>query len=342
MSKFRRIGTTSLQYGSPWVGDGPQRERDLVLGYIARAGEMGVDILLFQESFTFFTRDPDRDPKRRWFSPTAPEPKKPPLRPLAERCMSLDDPYVARVRDAAKQAQVNVILPLFEQSGNFIYNSLVPVTSQGALLRPYRKMFPVGGGAIDGEVPGENNEAQLIADVPVSFSICFDIHFDEVFDAARNSGARLVFWSSMWMGGLWLVAQAVRNGIYIVSATPDGHTFVDMDGTILSESHNAWPQTAGHNVLVFEDLNFDRDVFHCWLDGKGDAVREKYGEKIHMRTRSQDSIVVIESLDPEVSIEAIKQEFDLKPWYEYIRSAREARNRTLDKAKAVGGGQTAG
>ena len=49
--------------------------------------------------------------------------------------------------------------------------------------------------------------------------------------------------------------------------------------------------------------------------------------------------MVIESPDPELSIESIKQEFDLQPWYEYIRSAREARNRTLEEAKAVAAGE---
>ena len=333
MARFRRIATTSLQYGSPFGEDGTALERDLVLRYIERAGVLGVDILLFQEEYTFVKYSPDANPKRRWFSPTTLDTRPGRSTKMQDAWMTLDHPYVARVREAAKKANVNVILPLMEKDGDLMYNSLVPVTASGELLRPYRKMFPVGGGSLDGECPGDKNEAQMIAGVPVSFAVCFDAHFDEVFDAARASGAKLVLWSSMWMGGIWLQAQAIRNGIYIVSSTPQGVTFVDMDGTVISESHCVWPQTVGDNVLVFEDLNFDRDIFHCELDRQLDAVREKYGSRIHMRNRSQDSIVVIETLDPDLSLDTVKKEFNLVTWYEYIQSSRNARNRALGLVK---------
>src|SRR6185295_15823579 len=122
-----------------------------------------------------------------------------------------------------RAAHVNVALPVVERDGDRVYNSLVPVTAQGELLRPYRKMFPVPAGEISGGItPGSCNVAQEIAGVPVSFAICFDVHFDDVFAEARKSGARLLLYSSMWMGGVWMRAQALRNGLYIVSASPDG------------------------------------------------------------------------------------------------------------------------
>ena len=342
MARFRRIATTSLQYGSPFGEDGTELERGLVLRYIELAGELDVDILLFQEEYTFVKYSPDANPKRRWYSPTTLDDRPGRSMEMRDLCMTLEHPYVGRVREAAKKADVNVILPLMEKDGDLMYNSLVPVTATGELLRPFRKMFPVGGGSLDAESPGDNNEAQMIAGVPVSFAICFDAHFDEVFGAARASGAKLVLWSSMWMGGIWLQAQAIRNGIYIVSSTADGTTFVDMDGTVISESHGVWPQTIGDNVLVFEDLNFDRDIFHCELSGKLDAVREKYGSRIHMRNRSQDSIVVVETLDPDLSLDTVKQEFDLTPWYEYIQSSRAARNRALGQVNEHLSGKTPG
>ena len=81
---------------------------------------------------------------------------------MRDLCMTLDHPYVGRVREAAKKANVNVILPLMEKDGDLMYNSLVPVTAAGELLRPFRKMFPVGGGSLDAESPGDNNEAQIV------------------------------------------------------------------------------------------------------------------------------------------------------------------------------------
>ena len=44
MGRFRRIGTVALQYGSARVPQGLEREREALVGYIAVAGRLGVDI----------------------------------------------------------------------------------------------------------------------------------------------------------------------------------------------------------------------------------------------------------------------------------------------------------
>jgi predicted amidohydrolase len=333
MSRIRRIGAVSLQYRPSGEAGGQQAEQDAVLRYIARAGELGVHILLFQEEYGFVTQDLDAAPERASFAPGRIAPSGPavPAPAIAETAIGLDAPYVHRVQGAARAAGVNVALPILERAGSRIHNSLVPVTSEGRLLTPYRKMYPVPAGELAaGITPGEQNSAQEIAGIPVSFAICFDLHFDDVFAAARESGARLVLWSSMWMGGAWLRAQALRYGMVIVSATPDGCTFADLDGTTICESPTQWPQTIGHNNLVFEDINFDRDVFHCWADGRLEDIRARYGRKVHMRNHPQDSIVVIESLDEDLSIEEIKREFGLRTWFEYIQESR------LDRTQALG------
>ena len=228
----------------------------------------------------------------------------------------------------------NVALPLLIRDESGVHNSLVPITSDGELLRPYHKMYPVAGdkGQLSEMAqarPGEDNRAQLLAGVPVSFAICFDLHFDEVFRAARASGARLVLWSSMWMGGLWLRAQAIRNGFYMASATPDGCTFVDLDGSIIVESFTQWPQTIGQNNLIFEDLNFDRDIFHCYAGGKLNAIRKRYGARVHIRNRPNESIAIIETLDPDLSLDEVKREFELVCWYDYIQISKVARGEAL-------------
>lgn len=332
MSRYRRIGAISLLYRNPRAENGQQAEREAVLGYIARAGELGVDILLFQEEYSFVYSDAEASAERRNFAPAyfvLPDPVIA-SETLEEKAIALDAPYVDRVRDAARQAGVNIALPILEKDGDRVYNSILPVSSEGMLLTPYRKMFPVPNGEIDeGITPGDQNQAQQLAGIPVSFAICFDVHFDEVFAAARESGAKLVLWSSMWMGGVWLRAQAIRNGIVIVSATPDGCTFVDLDGSTICESPTLWPQTAGFNNLIFEDINFDRDIFHCWADGKLEDIRKRYGRRIHIRNRPQDSLVVIESLDEDLAIEEIKQEFELLTWFEYIRRSRGERSEAI-------------
>ena len=49
--------------------------------------------------------------------------------------------------------------------------------------------------------------------------------------------------------------------------------------------------------------------------------------------RPQNSIVVIESLDDNLSIEEIKREFGLRTWFEYIQQARRDRAEALSAAR---------
>ena len=335
MAKFRRIGTTALQYGDPRVRDREAREREAVLNYIKMAGNLSIDILLFQEEFGFVCFNTHLIEGRKQFAPADLRIDLPSyLKEPGETAISLDDCYIQHVREAARAAGVNVVLPILERSGNRIYNSLVPVTSEGLLLKPYRKMYPVIGEMDNGISPGIDNPAQILAGIPVGFSICFDINFDEVYELARASEAKLMLWSSMWMGGHWLKARSARYGFYTVSATPDGCSFVDMDGTSIVESYTSYPQTYGENNLVFEDLNFDREVFHCAADGKLNEIRNRYGSRIHIRNRPQDCFCIIETLDATLSIEEVKDEFKLTNYYDYLKCCKAVRDTALSQGIA--------
>lgn len=338
MARVRRIGTTYFEYGDVRARDRAEREREAVLETIVRAGELRVDILLFQELFGFVASDRHSAQDLRRWAPARTLKPPAPKATYTEVAIGLDDPYVRAVQAAAKAAGVNVVLPVVERDDDLAYNSVVPITAQGEILKPYRKMFPVPGEA----PPGSDNAAIELAGVPVAFSICYDVHFDEVYQTARDSGAKLVFWSSMWMGGRWLVARAVRYGFYVVSSTPDGSTFVDMDGTIITESPAIYPQTTGQANLIFEDLNFDREVFHCNLAsypmtesfGKLNKLVEEYGDRIKIRNRPQDSTCMIETLDPDLAIEEVKARFQLQSWHEYIAASTAQRNDELRRIRS--------
>ncbi len=107
MSLTRRIGTSSYLYRDPLADNGQEKERQAVLARIREAGDLRIDILLFQEEYTFWASDPDAAPERGNFAPAraARRPRRdgsePPLMDLA---ITLDDTYVHQVREAARAA----------------------------------------------------------------------------------------------------------------------------------------------------------------------------------------------------------------------------------------------
>ena len=89
--------------------------------------------------------------------------------------------------------------------------------------------------------------------------------FDEVYQAARDSGAKLVFLVVHVDGveGGWSPARCATASTSF-SSTPNGfhvcrHGRNDHYG-IPPPSTRRQP---GQANLIFEDLNFDREVFHC-------------------------------------------------------------------------------
>jgi len=70
MSKYRRIGAASLQHRTSRAPSGADAEREAVVRSIARAGELGVDVLLFQEEYGFVPLDPVDAPDRANYAPS--------------------------------------------------------------------------------------------------------------------------------------------------------------------------------------------------------------------------------------------------------------------------------
>ena len=75
-------------------------------------------------------------------------------------------------------------------------------------------------------------------------------------------------------------------------------------------------------------INIERTIFH-W-DYQGDRVKkiiEKYGDKVKIETFGDEAIFTIEIFDKNLSIEKIREEFNLVTYVEYIKRAEEKQDR---------------
>jgi predicted amidohydrolase len=105
------------------------------------------------------------------------------VEPLA---IELDGPEVDRLRRAAGQAELAVIVGLAEEAAGGVANSAVCIDSSGELMGVYRKTH-LFGAENDVYTPGDRLSVVSLRGRKVGMMICFDLEFPEV---ARTLAAR--------------------------------------------------------------------------------------------------------------------------------------------------------
>jgi N-carbamoylputrescine amidase len=191
----------------------PKQEAvDKHLGLIAKAAAEGAQVTCLQEIFHGPYFCAEQDP--RWYA-------------TAERD---DGPIVTRMRAAAREHRMVLVVPFFEEAQTGVYyNAAVVIDRDGSVLGKYRKTHIPQVGPCFWEKyyfkPG--NLGYPVFDTAVGrigLIICYDRHFPEVARQVGLKGAELVFNPSATVESLsrylWELEQpahAVANGYWIAA-----------------------------------------------------------------------------------------------------------------------------
>lgn len=243
-----------------------------------------------------------------------------------EKAETVPGPTFDMVANLAGEHDCYIFFPLFRKDDNGnIYNSTVIISPQKEAAGIYNKMFPTVGELDQGVVPG--TEAPVF-DLPfgrAGCAICFDLNFSEVRDMLYKGKAEIVFFSSMYEGGLSLQIWAYELGAYVVLAHAGGFSqFVDITGKVLQKGDKAYEQ------IVTRELNLDRTVLHLDENHKKiEAVIAKYGNGIAIETIRPEAVLTLESRMEDVTVEDICKEFGLETRREYFARARKKRQEML-------------
>lgn len=101
---------------------------------IAQAGEQGVHLAVFPEVFV---------PGFPYWINLYPPAKQFPLHAKYRAAsVEIPGPLVEQLQDAAREAQVNVVIGVSERGGGTLYNTQVHIDEQGKLLGKHRKLQP--------------------------------------------------------------------------------------------------------------------------------------------------------------------------------------------------------
>jgi len=245
------------------------------------------------------------------------------LGPADRLAEELPGPTTARIMQLAHEHDLYVIWPLWERSGSRLFNSAVLIDRRGEIAGVYHKMYPTIEEIEGGIVPGE--EACVFATEigRVGIAICFDLNFREVMTRLAANGAEIIFFCSMYRGGMQLRYWAWELGVYVASAVlTELGQIIDLTGNVLAEST--------YEALIARRINLNRRLLHMDYNWeKMDKILEKYGGDITFDYVTREACFAIGSERPGLSIEAVIDEFGLERRADYFARARARRDQAV-------------
>jgi len=275
--------------------------------FATRAARMGADIVAFPEIYIHYGL-----PKQLW-------PQKAEVLP-GDTCQ-----YMSQV---ARRHGIYIIWPLVERLGERLYNSSVVIGRQGEIVGTYHKMFPTIGEMDAGIVPGTEATVFKTDFGRIGLAICFDLNFRPLIERLAEGGAEIIFFSSMYRGGLQLQAWAQELGVYFVSAIDaELGMIVDMSGRVLAE--------ATYEAVIARRINLDRRILHMDYNWeKMDEMLAKYGTGISFEYFTREAKYAIASERDDLTVDDLVHEFGLEGLKDYFQRALARRESAL--ASAVG------
>jgi beta-ureidopropionase len=249
---------------------------------IADAAKQGVQILCMQEVFTtpYFCAEQ----QTRWYDAVEKIP---------------DGPTTKLMQDLAKQHNMVIIVPIYEEEITGIYyNTAAVIDADGKFLGKYRKNHipHVNPGFWEKFYFRPGNLGYPAFDTAyarIGVYICYDRHFPEGARVLGLNGAEIVFNPSATVAGLseylWKLEQpahAVANGYFVGAINRVGHELPWDIGEFYGQSYFCDPRgqiiaqaPRDQDALVVADLNLDliREVRNTWQFFR-DRRPDSYGQ----------------------------------------------------------------
>ena len=260
-----------------------------------------------------------------------------PPQELAE-AQTVPGPSTEVASEHAKRLGTHVIWPLVEREAGRCYNTSVLIGRDGRIIGRYRKYQPTSYEMADGICPGVEVPVWETDRVRVGIAVCFDVKFPEIGLALSRGRANVVFWPSMFVGGLRLNSWARDYGFHVVSCYAHDCTIVDAGGRRVSTGQAGRAFAPGDGLLVsaFAELNTDCKAYHLdYNQDKLPAITEKYGSEIDVCYCRDEGTFVLSSNMQDRSVLDIEREFGLEDLRAYLDKAIADRQRCLESEDRV-------
>jgi predicted amidohydrolase len=229
-----------------------------------------------------------------------------------EQAVTLEGDLLASLASYARRASTWLVVPMTLREENpkvRISNAAVLLNRNGRVSGIFRKVHPVADsrGIFEGGVtPGTSYPVFDCDFGRLGILICWDMVYEEGWDALAAGGAEIVALPSASPQTLRPMAQALRHHYYVVSSTPVNNASIfDPIGRTVAQVNRA-PGTLVHQI----DLSYAILHWSERLRG-GEALRERFGASVGYDYSAREDTGIFWSNDPTVTIGTMIRELGL-------------------------------
>ena len=211
--------------------------------------------------------------------------------------------------DFARSNNCYLICPIYTRENKKIYNAAVVIDRQGNSIGEFRKIHVTENEMRQEISPGPLHPPVFKTDFGIiGAQICFDILWNDGWEALRQQGAEIVFWPSAYAGGLTVNTKAWQNKYVVVSSTlKDTSKICDITGNVVAQT-GLWDRN-----LICAPVNLEKVFLHTWpFVQRFDEIKAKYGRKVRITNYHEEEWSILESLSPDVRVKDILAEFNIK------------------------------
>lgn len=204
-------------------------------------------------------------------------------------------------------------------------NTTVACSRTGEKAGEYIKVFPMISEMEEGVIPGDKaNVFRFDAIEKAGFVTCFDLNFNELRDEYIELKPEVIFFSSMYHGGLMQKTWAYTTRSFFVSSICGRECAVTApNGRVLAKSTN-------YTDFCTAEINLDSELIH--LDYNRDKfgdIKNKYGSGIIIDDIGQLGSALFSCEMEDKTMSDIISEFDLIRLDDYFNHSREERFKYL-------------
>lgn len=204
-------------------------------------------------------------------------------------------------------------------------NTTFACNRNGDFAGKYIKAFPMTTEMEQGIAPGRGAEILRLGSIEkAGFITCFDLNFIELRDEYVELKPDVLFFCSMYHGGLAQKMWAYTTRSFLVSSICGRKSgIMAPNGRILAETTN-------YTDHCTADINLDCRLVHLGYNvEKLKAVKDKYKDKVSIDDVGYLGPVLLGS-ETEVSAEEILKEFEIRDLDEYLDFSRSEIKRAVE------------